>query len=104
MSWFNNPRNCSKCGRFMDQEFLDEKRKSKAFKIRESFAKTISEGSRENGFDVGRTRKIDYKEVWLLRQQGWSINKLAEKFNCSRGSIQHSLKLYLEELCHSKNS
>ncbi len=46
----------------------------------------------ENG-NFGRPRKVEYKQIWELRDLKMSIQKIANAIGTSRGAVQHALKV-----------
>ncbi len=83
----NDP--CPYCGKPLSHEFFVRREIARGAKI-SSALKLVDR--------KGRPRAVEYKNIWALRDMGFSIMKISEKLNIGRGSVQHALKLKKEAL------
>ena len=81
------PRDCPRCGRHMDAEFLHERRAKRLEKTRER-----NELGKANGRFLGRKRRIDWTKIEELRRSGLSYRSVAFAMSCSTASVKYICK------------
>lgn len=75
---------CPYCGEALKAELFEERRRRHS----EGIKKALSEAD-----EKGRRRSINYETVYTMRNRGMSINEITKALKCSRGAVQHALRV-----------
>ena len=81
MAWGTH---CPNCDRKYPNGYVEAKERERGEKIKAALAKAER---------VGRPREVSYDEIYKMRDQGHSVQRIADKIGMSRGSVQHALRI-----------